>query len=148
MDNIYKLIANEDFAFDHVGIAVESLSASASFYEHMGFKGMHIETVPSEKVRVGMFELENRSKIELLEPTDDDSPVRKFLIKRGPGIHHICLRVKNLRQVLQKLKQGNVQLINNEPVPGAHNCLIAFVHPKATGGVLLELSEPQDKRSY
>ena len=127
--------------FDHVGIAVEDITASSDFYKALGWTEMHVEEVPSEKVKVGMYECENDARVELIEPTSEDSPIKKFLDKRGPGIHHICLRVDNIHEKIKALKAAGVQLINEEPKAGAHNCLIAFVHPKSTGGVLVELSE-------
>ncbi len=130
------------FDLDHIGIAVESLDSGKAFYEALGLGPMQVETVAKEKVKVGMFELDNDARIELLEPTEPDSPVGKFLAKRGPGIHHICLKVKDIHQVLKTLKSQGVQLINEQPHPGAHGCLVAFVHPKSTGGILLELSQP------
>jgi methylmalonyl-CoA/ethylmalonyl-CoA epimerase len=99
------------------------------------------ETVASQKVKVAMLPLQNSAQVELLEATDQESPIAKFVQKRGPGIHHICFRVKNIKSVLEKLKKADVKLINEEPVPGAHHCLVAFVHPSSTGGVLVELSE-------
>jgi len=131
------------FDLDHIGVAVESLEQGKPFYEALGLGAMHVEEVKGEKVKVGMFELGNDSRIELLEPTSGDSAVAKFLSSRGPGIHHICLRVNNIRAILKTLKAQGVKLVHEEPVPGAHNCLIAFVHPKSTGGVLIELSEKQ-----
>jgi methylmalonyl-CoA/ethylmalonyl-CoA epimerase len=130
------------FELDHIGVAVESLDKGKAFYQALGLGEMHVEKVPSEKVTVGMFELGNNSRIELLEPTESDSPVGKFLKNRGPGIHHICLKVGDIRAVMKALKAQGVQLIHDEPRPGAHNCLVAFVHPKSTGGILLELSQP------
>lgn len=130
------------FALDHLGIAVESLEKGQEFYKALGLGPMHIEEVPTEQVKVGFLELENDSRIELLEPTSSDSPVAKFLGKRGPGIHHICLRVADIRTALKNLKDRGVQLINEEPRPGAHGCQVAFIHPKSTGGVLIELSQP------
>lgn len=132
-----------DFEFDHVGIAVKNIAETAEFYRALGLGQMYQEEVPSEKVRVAMFDLANSSRVELLEPTDSESPVGKFLDKRGPGLHHICLRVKDIRAAMARLKANGARLINEEPRPGAHNCLVAFVHPSSTGGVLLELSEPQ-----
>jgi methylmalonyl-CoA epimerase len=129
------------FEMDHIGIAVRSLEEGFRFYKTLGFGVMTIETVADQKVRVAMLDLANQSRIELLEPTSVDSPVQKFLDKNGPGIHHICLRVQNLRALLADLKKAQVHLIDNEPRLGAHNCQVAFVHPRATGGVLLELSE-------
>lgn len=135
------LPVNDDFVFDHVGIAVTSLEEGEKIYLAMGFKVGATEVVASEKVRVRMFELGNSSRIELLEPTAPDSHVARFLAKRGPGIHHICLRVSNIRSTLKLLKKTDVRLINNEPFRGAHSCEVAFVHPSSAGGVLIELSE-------
>ena len=89
----------------------------------------------------GFLETKNGANLELLEPTSDDSPIAKFLDKKGPGIHHVCLRVEDLEAKLKELKASGVRLINEEPKQGAHGCRIAFVHPKSTGGILLELSE-------
>ena len=129
------------FELDHIGIAVESLDAGFAFYQTLGFAQMETEVVESEKVKVGFLKLGNRANIELLEPTSDDSAVRKFLDKRGPGIHHICLRVKGIDQLLGKLRTNGVRLINDHAKLGAHNCRVAFIHPSSTGGVLIELSE-------
>lgn len=131
-----------EFELDHVGIAVSSLSEGRKLYDALGFQSMAEEVVASEKVKVGMFKLGNKCQIELLEPMGEESPIAKFLSKRGPGIHHICLRVKDLRQTLLRLKKENVRLINEEPRPGAHGCQVAFIHPSSTGGVLIELSQP------
>lgn len=139
------MLPNVDFEYelDHIGVATRSLEEGLKFYEALGFKEMHKEEVPTERVRVGMLELGNSSRIELLEPTSEDSPIAKFLDKRGPGIHHICLRVKDIKAVLAHLRtQEGVRLIDEAPKPGAHGCQVAFVHPKSTGGVLLELSQP------
>ncbi len=132
----------DNFELDHIGIATESLKTGKAFYEAMGLKLDHIEEVKSEKVKVGFFALNNKCNIELLEPTSDDSTVAKFLEKRGPGIHHICLRVTNIRETIQKLVASGVTMIHAEPFKGAHDCEVAFVHPKSTGGVLIELSQP------
>jgi methylmalonyl-CoA/ethylmalonyl-CoA epimerase len=133
------------YELDHIGIAVSSLQEGRRFYEALGYVEMDVEEVPTEKVRVGFFELGNRSRIELLEPTDELSPIAKFLAKRGPGIHHICLRVKDIRAVMRRLQEHHMQLLSEEPKPGAHGCLVAFIHPKSTGGVLIELSQPSQQ---
>src|ERR1035437_1003535 len=130
------------FELDHIGVAVESLEKGKAFYESLGLGKMSVERVDGEKVTVGMFELANKARIELLEPTEIDSPVGKFLKNRGPGIHHICLKVSDIRATLKTLKSQGVQLINEEPRPGAHDCLVAFIHPQSTGGILIELSQP------
>lgn len=136
----------QTFELDHIGVAVESLASGKSFYEALGLGPMTTELVASEKVHVGFFETGNGARIELLEPTDPESPVAKFMAKRGPGIHHICLKVGDIRAAVATLKAAGVQLINDEPRPGAHNCLVVFIHPKSTGGLLIELSEPQGER--
>lgn len=130
------------FEIDHIGVAVSNLEQGKLFYEALGFSTMSTEEVPSEMVKVGFLRLDNQASIELLEPTSSESPVAKFIDKRGPGIHHICLRVKDIRATMAQLKSKGMQLINSEPKKGAHNCLVAFVHPKSTGGVLIELSQP------
>lgn len=130
------------FELDHIGIAVETLEQGFAFYKSLGFTKMDVEEVPSEKVKTGFLRLGNRANLELLEPTSPDSVLRKFLDKKGPGIHHICLRVQGIDQVLLELKAQGVRLINEQAKVGAHGCRVAFIHPASTGGVLLELSEP------
>lgn len=133
------------FELDHIGVAVESLEQGRRFYEALGLGPMTTETVVSEQVKVGFFDLQNEARIELLEPTGSESPIAKFLAKRGQGVHHICLRVDDIRTVLADLKARGVQLIHEEPRPGAHGCQVAFVHPRSTGGVLIELSQPPNE---
>lgn len=130
------------FELDHLGVAVRSLEEGFQFYKALGFSAMPTEEVPSEKVRVGFLYLENRASIELLEATSDESPIRKFIDKRGPGIHHVCLRVNDIELVASRLIGAGIKLINEKPRPGAHGCRVVFVHPASTGGVLLELLEP------
>ncbi len=130
------------FELDHIGIAVESLAGGKAFYETLGLGAMNTEKVPTEKVTVGMFELGNNARIELLEPTGADSEVAKFIEKRGPGIHHICLKVSDLKATMAALQAAGVKLTSDQPRPGAHGKLICFIHPKSTGGLLIELSQP------
>ena len=123
---------------DHLGIAVNSIEDSLRLYCHA--LGMHVstrETVPHERVNVAMLP-SGGSRIELLEPTDSDSTIAKFLSKRGPGLHHIALRVDDLAAVVEKLKRSGAQLLA-EPRAGAGGHTYVFVHPSSTGGVLLEL---------
>ena len=130
---------------DHIGVATNRIDQIAEFYqEALGLKVEDIEEVPDQKVRVAMLPL-GESRIELLEPTTTDSPISKFLEKRGPGIHHLAVQVDNIRESLRKLKESGARLIDEEPRTGAGGCLIAFVHPSSTGGVLLELVETQDR---
>jgi methylmalonyl-CoA/ethylmalonyl-CoA epimerase len=133
-----------EFELDHIGIAVDTLEKGFEFYRALGFSSMETEEVPSEKVKTGFLRLGNSSNLELLEATSEDSTIRKFLEKRGPGIHHICLRVKKIDEILERLKTQGIRLINEQAKVGAHNCRVAFIHPASTGGVLIELSEPQD----
>lgn len=130
-----------EYKLDHIGIAVKSLQEGFAFYKALGWAELDIEEVPSEKVKVGMIELANDCRIELLESTDPDGPIARFLNKRGPGIHHICLRVDDIEGCLALLKEKKVELVNDEPRAGAHGCRVAFVHPRSAGGVLLELSQ-------
>ena len=133
------------FELDHIGVAVESLEKGKGFWEAMGLGPMTTEVVASEKVKVGFFELADGVRIELLEPTEKDSAVAKFLEKRGPGVQQVCFRVKDIRATLKALKEKGIQLINDEPRAGAHGCQVAFIHPKSTGGILIELSQPPGK---
>jgi methylmalonyl-CoA/ethylmalonyl-CoA epimerase len=126
---------------DHLGIAVHSLEEASRLYRDvLGLKCVGTEEIPSQKVRVAFFQL-GEVRIELLEPTADDSPIRKFLEKRGPGFHHVAYRVADLSAVLTELKAAGVRLIDETPREGAHNMKIAFVHPESTGGVLTEFCE-------
>ncbi len=122
---------------DHVGVAVPDLDAALKLWKAVLGEEPVIEDVEGQKVRTATFP----SGIELLAPLSAGSPVSGFLDKRGAGIHHVTLRVQDLDAELKRLKDAGVRLINEEPVPGAGGCRIAFVHPKATGGVLLELAE-------
>jgi methylmalonyl-CoA/ethylmalonyl-CoA epimerase len=124
---------------DHIGIAVRSL-ASAKIYEDLGLAIEHVETVETQRVKTAFLSVGD-SNLELLEPTSPDSPIAKFIEKRGEGIHHICLRVDDLEAHLERLKAAGYRLINEAPVPGAHGCRVAFLHPSAGNGVLIELSE-------
>ena len=124
---------------DHIGIAVRSLEA-ARIYELLGLEIGHVETVETQKVKTAFLSVGD-SNLELLEPTSPDSPVAKFIEKRGEGIHHICLRVDDIESHLERLKAAGYRLVNEAPVPGAHGCRVAFLHPSAGNGVLIELSE-------
>ena len=124
---------------DHIGIATRGMDEAAKFYrEVLGLEIAETEEVPEQKVRVAMLPI-GESRIELLEATSDDSPITRFLERRGPGIHHIAVRVDDIQAALTDLKQKGARLIDQEPRQGAGGCLVAFVHPSSTGGVLLEL---------
>src|SRR5581483_11817055 len=122
---------------DHLGIAVKSLDEAARFYESIGLTVNHRETVEQEKVHVAMLPAGD-SRIELLEPSSPDSTIAKFLEKRGPGLHHVALRVPDLPAAVERLRASGARLLN-EPRAGAGGHLYVFVHPASTGGVLLEL---------
>jgi methylmalonyl-CoA epimerase len=124
---------------DHIGIAVKSLEA-ARIYEALGLKIEHVETVETQKVKTAFLSVGD-ANLELLEPTEAGSPIAKFIEKRGEGIHHICLRVDDIEAHLARLKAEGYRVVNEAPVPGAHGCRVAFLHPSAGNGVLIELSE-------
>ena len=127
---------------DHIGIAVKSIEA-AKIYEAIGLTIDHVEIVEAQGVKTAFLNVGD-SHLELLEPTGPDSTVAKFIEKRGEGIHHICLRVDDLDAHLVQLKAQGFRLINESGVPGAHGCRVAFLHPAAGNGVLIELSEKHD----
>lgn len=126
---------------NHIGIAVKSLDEAIPFYRDnltMAFAG--IEEVAEQKVRVAMLQI-GESKIELLEPTSDDSPVARFIEKNGPGIHHIAYEVADIEAAIVKLLTDGLRMIDEKPRDGAHRSRIAFVHPKSSNGVLTELCQ-------
>ena len=125
---------------DHVGIAVKNLDESVKFYESLGFKATGYEIVAEQKVKVAFLPCGD-SELELLESTEPDGPIARFIEKNGPGIQHIAIRVDDIDKALEELKAKEVRLIDQTPRYGAGNARIAFVHPKATGGVLLELTQ-------
>ena len=124
---------------NHLGIATKGIDEALKFWsDALGLENLHTEIVEDQKVRVAMLPI-GESRIELLEPTTDDSPISKFLEKRGPGIHHIAVEVDDIKAALAKLKSQSMRLIDEEPRIGAEGCLVAFVHPSAANGVLIEL---------
>ena len=132
------------FEIDHLGIAVKSLAQARTFYENLGMKVMPEETVAQEKVRLAMVPV-GESRIELLEPISEESPIARFIAKRGEGLHHVSLRVDNLQSTVEQLKKAGVRLINEQIQVGAGGHLYVFVHPSSAGGELLELCEEQPK---
>ncbi|ASJ13681.1 methylmalonyl-CoA epimerase [Thermococcus radiotolerans] len=128
---------------DHVGIAVKNLDEAIKVWEGLGLKVEEIEEVPDQEVRTAIIHV-GESRIELLEPTAEDSPIAKFIAKRGEGIHHIALGVEDIEGHLEKLKEEGYRLIDEKPRIGAGGARIAFVHPKAVTGVLLELCEREE----
>ena len=126
------------FSIDHLGIAVKSLASAKGIYEKLGLQVSPEEVVEHEKVRLVMVPV-GASRLELLEPTSEDSTIAKFLAKRGEGLHHVCMKVPNLTTAVAKLKQDGVRLVSEEIKTGAGGHRYIFVHPASAGGVLLEL---------
>ena len=126
---------------DHVGIATRELSEALGFWrDALGLEVVETEEVAEQGVRVAMLPI-GETRVELLEPTSEASPVAKFLEKRGAGIHHIAVRVDDIRATLAHLKEQGLRLIDETPRTGAGGCLVAFIHPSSAQGVLLELVE-------
>jgi methylmalonyl-CoA/ethylmalonyl-CoA epimerase len=127
----------------HIAVLVEDIDASLEFWrETLGLEPSTIKDMPGEAARIAFFPL-GESEIELVQPTTTDSGLSRYLEKRGPGMHHLCLEVGDLEAMLEKLKAGGIQLINDEPKVGEGGRLYAFVHPKSTGGVLVELYQTE-----
>lgn len=122
----------------HIGIAVSNLEEGIAFYEKLGLTLESIEEVPSQKVKVAFFPCGD-TRIEVLAPTSDDSPIAKFIEKKGEGIQHIAFAVDQLPEALAEAAEKGIQLIDKEPRPGAHGADIAFLHPKSSHDVLIEL---------
>jgi len=128
------------FTIDHLGIAVKSLATAKSIYEKLGMSVSAEETVEAEQVRLVMVPV-GESRLELLEPTSENSTIAKFIAKRGEGLHHVSLRVPGLTAVVERLKKDGVRLVSEEIKVGAGGHRYVFVHPASAGGVLLELVE-------
>jgi methylmalonyl-CoA epimerase len=126
---------------DHIGIAVANLDEALTFYrDALGLEVAVPEDVPSQRVRAH-FMRAGGAALELLEATAEESPIAKFVAKRGPGLHHITLRVEDIAAALERLKARGVRLIDEVPRPGAHGSLVAFIHPSSAHGVLVELTQ-------
>ena len=130
---------------DHIGIACDDLDQSSNFWKLIGLLQGDDELVEDQGVTTRFFSTSSNDpstpKIELLQPTGTDTPIGKFLSKRGPGVQQVCFRVEDLEAMIALLLENDIQMIDNEPRKGAHGALIAFVHPKSTGGVLVELAQ-------
>ena len=134
---------------NHLGIATKGIDDALEFWtEALGLENVHTEIVEDQKVRVAMLPI-GESRIELLEPKSEDSPISKFIEKRGGGIHHIAVEVDDIEATLMRLKEKGMRLIDESPRIGAEGCLVAFVHPSAANGVLLELVQTRrSKMTY
>jgi methylmalonyl-CoA/ethylmalonyl-CoA epimerase len=129
---------------DHVAIAVKSLDQSKPFYQALGLTfSEHIEEVPSQQVKVAFAKLDHNAKLELLEPTSEQSTIHKFITKKGEGIHHLSFRVDDIEKKQRELTSQGYQFIYPTAQKGANNCLVNFIHPKSANGVLIEISEEQ-----
>lgn len=127
---------------DHIGIAVRNLADSLKIYESgMGLQAAQIEEVAEQKTRVALLPI-GESRIELLEAMDEDSPIARFISRRGEGLHHICFQVDDLARELETLRNAGIRLIDPAPRRGAGGCWVAFIHPSSAAGVLVELSQP------
>jgi methylmalonyl-CoA/ethylmalonyl-CoA epimerase len=126
---------------DHIAIAVNDIDDVARFYtDTLKLDLSGVEVVTEQRTKVGFLRI-GESNIELVQPSSDDSPLVKFLETRGPGIHHICFEVEDIQKEVEELKKQGVRMIDETPRPGAHNTRVAFIHPKSSGGVLIELNE-------
>ena len=132
------------FSIDHLGIAVKSLAAARGIYEKLGLTISEEEVVESEGVRLVMVPV-GETRLELLEPLSENSPIAKFIAKRGEGLHHVSLRVPDLAAAVERLKKDGVRLVSEEMKIGAGGHRFVFVHPSSAGGVLLELVEDGDR---
>lgn len=134
-------------AINHIGIAVRSIAEHRSYYEDvLGARFDGVEDVADQNIRVAFFAVGpegHEVKLELLEPTSEDSTIARFIEKRGEGMHHIAYTVDDIEQRLADLREGGIRLVDETPREGAHDTRIAFLHPKSTGGVLSELCEPR-----
>ena len=126
---------------EHIGIAVDSIDMDAPFWKHiLNIPHRGTEVVEEQGVMTDIYDT-GRGKVELLEAMGEDSPIGKFLENRGAGIHHVCFEVDNITTAIKELKEFNVQVLSNEPTIGAEGYKVVFIHPKSTGGVLVELAE-------
>lgn len=126
-------------AIDHIGIAVADLEVAKELYQTIfAVQEFHQETVADQKVSIASF-MVNGVRIELTAATSSDSPIANFIVKKGEGIHHVAFKSDAISEELSRLSAAGLNLINDSPVPGAHDMLIAFIHPKSTGGVLMEI---------
>lgn len=137
-----SLPLGQDCILDHIAIAVKSISASTKIYQDLGleFSG-EIEEVKEQKVLTAFAQIDQNAHIELLEPTSEDSTIHKFIESKGEGIHHLCFKVPDVKKKTLELTQKGYKFIYPEPKIGAGGCLVNFIHPKSTGGVLIEISQ-------
>lgn len=129
-----------DFRVDHIAVAVRNLPAALQVFEALGLRCAHVQELPSEGVRVAFLPL-GSAALELMEPTTASGPVARFLASRGEGVHHVALRVSDLKEALTRATAAGLEPVPPAPRPGSRGTQVAFLHPKSTAGVLLELVE-------
>lgn len=135
----------EDCYLDHVAVAVKDLEQSIEMYTKLGLSFNHKrEIVEEQKVKTAFANIDTNAHIELLEATNEESAIHKYIEKNGPGIHHLCFRVKDVLAKQTELVEEGFRMIYPRPVNGAGGCLVNFIHPKSTGGVLIEISEKKE----
>jgi methylmalonyl-CoA/ethylmalonyl-CoA epimerase len=126
---------------NHIAVAVDDLNKYSSIFEKLfGLKTGPVETNPANKISLSFLDLQN-SKLEFIKPLDDDSPIARFLSKRGPAIHHFCLLVDDIHAAIDEMKSKDIKVIDDKPRQGAGGSLIAFIHPDSAGGILIELKQ-------
>ncbi|MBT3982666.1 MAG: methylmalonyl-CoA epimerase [Bacteriovoracaceae bacterium] len=132
----------EDAVLDHIAIAVQSIETSLSIYEDLGFKFQEKrEVVEEQGVKTAFARIDQTAHLELLEPTHDKSPIYQFIDRKGQGIHHICVQVRDVKKKTEELKNKGYRMIYDHPMTGAGGHMVNFIHPKSTGGVLIEISQ-------
>lgn len=137
-----SLPLTNDFILDHIAIAVKNIEATKKIYQDFGLKfSDKVEEVKEQKVLTAFAQIDQHAHIELLEPTSDESTIHKFLQTKGEGIHHLCFKVPDVKLKTIELKQKGYHFIYPEPKIGAGGCLVNFIHPKSTGGILIEISQ-------
>ena len=128
-------------SIEHLGIAVDSIDKAAPFWKHiLSISHRSTENVIDQGVVTDIYDT-GQGKVELLEALGEDSPIAKFLDKRGPGIHHVCFEVIDINSAIKELKENNINVLSDEPTIGAEGYKVVFIHPKSTGGILVELAE-------
>ncbi|MGI4993162.1 methylmalonyl-CoA epimerase [Halobacteriovorax sp. GFR7] len=132
---------NKDCFLDHIAIAVENLDNAEKIYRDLGLEFNHREVVEDQQVTTSFAHIDENAHVELLEPIDGQGPIAKYLEKKGPGIHHMCYRVPDVAKKSQELRDLGYNLLYETPRQGANNCLVNFIHPKSTGGVLIEIAQ-------
>ena len=133
-----------DVYLDHIAVATKDLEKSVSIFTKLGLNfSSEREVVEDQKVKTAFAKIDGRANLELLEPLNNDGPIQKYIEKKGEGIHHLCFSVKDVKASTEKLKGEGFIFIYEEPRVGAHQCLVNFIHPKSTGGILIEVSQKQ-----